>query len=167
MTMARDAMLKRLAAEFGLDFTDEIRAVPKYEVAIEHDGQLFISGQIPRVRGALAVAGKLGADASLEEGRRAARICIVRALVIVRQTVGSLDRVKKLLRLNVYVQSAPNFTEQSEVADAASEILYALFEPAGGHTRTAVGVVQLPKNAAVELDLLLALGAPESTNSTF
>ncbi len=167
MTPSRDAQLKKLAAEFGLDIAEHIRAVPRHEVAVEHGGQLFVSGQIPRVRGAVAVAGSVGADVSLEEGCRAARICVVRALIVARQSLGSLDRVAKVLRMNVYVHSAANFTEQSEVADAASEILYTLLEPHGGHTRTAVGVHQLPKNASVELDLLVALGEAEAGPSTF
>lgn len=167
MSTARDALFKKLAAELGIDHTEEVKAVPRYEVAIEHDGELYISGQIPRVRGAVAVTGSVGADVSLEEGRHAARLCVLRALAVIRQTVGTLDRVKKILRMTVYVKSAPHFVEQSEVADAASDILYTVFQPSGGHTRTSVGVFQLPKNAAVEIDMIVALGEREAGTSTF
>lgn len=167
MSTQRDLSFKKLAADLGVDLTQTLRAVPRYELAIEHDGLLYISGQIPRLRGAVAVAGKVGAEVTLEEARRAARICVLRALAIVRQHAGSLLRVKQMLQMRVHVQSAPNFTEQSEVADAASDILYELFGAAGGHTRTTIGVFQLPKNAAVEIDLVLALGEREAGLSTF
>jgi len=82
----------------------------------------------------------------------------LRALAGLRQSLGGdLGRVRKILRMTVYVQSAADFTQQSEVADAASDILYAVFAPDGGHSRTSVGVYQLPKNAAVEIDMVAAL----------
>lgn len=167
MSTASDALFKKLANDLGVEFSEEIRAVPHYEVSVEHDGILYVSGQIPRIRGAVAVAGRVGAEISREEARHAARICVVKALAVVRQAAGGdLSRVKHILRMTVYVQSAPNFTEQSEVADAASDILYTLFQP-GGHTRTTVGVAQLPKNAAVEIDMIVALGDREAGSSTF
>jgi enamine deaminase RidA (YjgF/YER057c/UK114 family) len=81
----------------------------------------------------------------------------MRALALLRQSLGSLDKVDKILRVSVFVQSAQDFTQQSEVADSASEVLYAVLGDTGVHTRTSVGVYQLPKNAAVELDLIAAV----------
>lgn len=167
MSVNRDIALKKLAAAMGVDINDTIHATPRYQVTVEHDGILYVSGQIPRVRGAVAVAGAVGADVSLEEGRRAARLCVVRALAAVRQAAGSLDRVERVLRMTVHVRSAANFTEHSEVADAASDIVYELFDNDGGHARTTVGVYQLPKNAAVEIDLTVALGERDAGGSTF
>lgn len=165
--MSRDIVFKKLATELGVEFTEQIRAIPKYEVAIEDDGQLWISGTLPRAGGMIAVQGHVGSDVTLDEAKRAARICLLRALAIVRQSVGTLDRIRRVLRLTVYVNSAPGFTEQSEVADAASEILYALLAPNGGHTRTSVGVAQLPKNGSVEIDMVIALGERDALSSTF
>ncbi|HEU4460645.1 MAG TPA: RidA family protein [Methylibium sp.] len=168
MSSQRDLTFKKLCADIGVDLTQQLRAVPRYELAVEHDGLLYVSGQIPRLRGAVAVAGRVGAEVSFEEARRAARISVLRALAIVRQHAGSMLRVSQMLRMTVHIQSAPNFTEHSEVADAASDVLYELFgEAAGGHTRTTTGVYQLPKNAALEIDLLLALGEREEGASTF
>jgi len=70
---------------------------------------------------------------------------------------GNLGRIRKVLRINVYVQSAADFTQQSEVADGASEVLYSVFGEAGVHTRTSVGEFQLPKNASVEVDRVVTL----------
>jgi enamine deaminase RidA (YjgF/YER057c/UK114 family) len=135
----------------------EIRAVNSYQVAVVHANEIYVAGQLPRARGQVAVVGRVGAETSFEEGRRAARICVVRALAVMHQALGSLERVERILRMTVYVHSAADFTQQSEVADAASEILNSLFAPNGGHTRTAVGVYQLPKNGAVEIDLVAAI----------
>lgn len=167
MTSHRDTLLKKLAAEAGLDLAEPIVAVPRYQVAVEHAGQLHLAGQLPKLRDAIAVQGRVGAEVSLEEARRAARLCMLRALVAARHAVGTLDRVLRPLRLNVHVQCTPGFFEHSEVADAASDMLYILFENEGGHTRTSAGAYSLPKNAAVELDLLLALRDPEPGLSTF
>ena len=141
----------------GVAFEAKVLPGANYDVAVEHAGQLWISGQVPRVHGVIAVTGCLGDGVALVDGQRAAAICVLRALAIARQRLGSLTRVERVLRMTVYVHSAPNFTQQSEVGDGASEILYAVFEPAGAHTRTSVGVAQLPKDAAVEVDLVLAV----------
>ena len=81
----------------------------------------------------------------------------MRALTLSLQHLGDLDKLKRVLRMNVYVQSANGFTQQSEVADGASNLLRKILGEAGLHTRTSVGVFQLPKNAAVEIDMVIAL----------
>lgn len=92
----------------------------------------------------------------LPEAQLAARICALRALALLQRSLGSLDPVQRILRITVDVQFAQNFTQQSEVADAASDLLHAILGEAGAHTRTSVGVFQLPKNATVEIDLIAA-----------
>jgi enamine deaminase RidA (YjgF/YER057c/UK114 family) len=157
VTPSRQEVFASSCNRLGIRFEDEIRGGANYEVAAENEGQLFVSGMIPRAQGEIIVTGRVGEATSLEAARRAAEVCVLRGIAVLRQSLGSLDRVKKILRVNVYVQSAGDFTQQSEVADAASDILYAVFAPAGGHTRTSVGVYQLPKNASVEIDLLVAV----------
>jgi enamine deaminase RidA (YjgF/YER057c/UK114 family) len=127
-------------------------------VPLVQDGShLYVSGQIPRVGNEVVVTGAAGAQASLAQAQLAAKVCAMRALALLQRSLGSLERVRSVLRITVYVQSAPSFTQQSEVADGASEILYAVLGPAGVHTRTSVGVLQLPKNATVELDLIASV----------
>jgi enamine deaminase RidA (YjgF/YER057c/UK114 family) len=118
---------------------------------------VFVSGQIPRVGNEVVVIGSVGADVSVTQAQLAAKVCTMRALALLRQTLGSLESISRILRVTVFVQSAPGFTQQSEVADGASEVLRSVLGEAGVHTRTSVGVVQLPKNAAVELDLIAAV----------
>jgi enamine deaminase RidA (YjgF/YER057c/UK114 family) len=153
----RDQQFELLARKFEMDFQTEMRAVNNYQLAVQHHREIYVSGQIPRVNGQVAITGRVGAETSFEEAKRAAQICIVRALAIMRQSLGSLERIDKILRMTVFIQSAADFTQQSEVADAASEILYSLLTPDGGHTRSSVGVFQLPKNASVEIDLIAAI----------
>ncbi|MDB5802663.1 MAG: endoribonuclease [Rhodocyclales bacterium] len=157
MAASRNDLFDEITHRLGISFEEEIRGGANYEVSVENDGQLFISGMIPRVHGEIVVTGRVGEATSLEDARRAAQVCILRCIAVLSQSLGSLERVKRILRVNVYVQSAADFTQQSEVADAASDILYAVFAPDGGHTRTSVGVYQLPKNASVEIDMLVAI----------
>jgi enamine deaminase RidA (YjgF/YER057c/UK114 family) len=118
---------------------------------------VYVSGQVPRVGSTVVVTGRAGADVSLEQAQLGAKVCAMRALALLRQNLGSLDRIKQVMRVTVYTQSATDFTQQSEVADAASEVLHTVLGAAGIHTRTSVGVAQLPKNATVEVDLIAAV----------
>ena len=154
-SISRDALFEQASASLGHRFDGEIRIGGNYSSAVENGNEIYISGQIPRVDTTVVVTGRVGAETSLDEGKYAAKICAMRALAILRQSLGSLARVKSILRITVYVQSAADFTQQSEVADGASEILHTIFGSAGAHTRTSVGVYQLPKNASVELDMIV------------
>ncbi|MEN3297116.1 MAG: hypothetical protein V7642_6369 [Burkholderiales bacterium] len=157
MNRSRDELFQQVAKELGHSFEGEIRIGGNYVSIVENGGEAYISGQVPRVGDKVVVTGRVGADVSLEQARHAAKICAMRALAILRQSPGGLDRIRKILRITVYVQSAADFTQHSEVADAASEVLYSIFAEAGVHTRTSVGVYQLPKNASVELDMIVAV----------
>lgn len=115
---------------------------------------IYVSGQIPRVENEVVVTGAAGDRADLSRAQLAAKICVMRALALLQRSLGSLERVKAIPSISVFVQSAQHFTQQSEVADGASEVLFKVLGPAGAHTRTSVGVFQLPKNATVELSLM-------------
>lgn len=158
MEDSRETRFASAAAALGYNFDGEIKIGGNYVPVVQHGDQVYVSGQIPRVGNTIVVTGRAGADVSVSQAQLAAKVCAMRALALLRQSLGSLERVKHILRMTVYVQSAQDFTQQSEVADAASEVLYAVLGPAGVHTRTSVGVVQLPKNASVELDLIAAAG---------
>lgn len=154
MSESRAAAFERIAAELGYDFGGEIRIGGNYVPFLVEGNQVHISGQIPRVCDEVVVTGRAGADASLADAQLAAKVCVMRALALLRQALGDFERVRKVLQLNVFVQSAEHFTQHSEVADAASAVQYAVLGEAGVHTRTSVGVYQLPKNATVELNLI-------------
>lgn len=115
---------------------------------------VYVSGQIPRVQDSVVVTGRAGSEVTLPQAQLAAKVCVMRALALLQRALNSLENLRSILRITVYVQCTDDFTQQSEVADAASELLFAILGSAGAHTRTSVGVYQLPKNATVELDLV-------------
>lgn len=161
MDDSRDTRLAAAATEMGYSFEGEIKIGGNYVSVVQHADLAYVSGQIPRVGDEVVVTGGVGAEVSLPQAQVAARICAMRALVLLRQHLGSLDRISQILRITVFVQSAQDFTRQSEVADAASGVLYAVLGASGVHTRTSVGVAQLPKNASVEMDLIAAVAADD------
>lgn len=155
--MTREEQFQAVAHELGYDFNGEIKIGGNYTPLVRHGDQVYISGQVPRVGSEVVVQGRVGHDVSLVRAQLAAQVCVMRALALLRQSLGSLDPVTRILRVTVFVQAADGYTQLSEVADGASEILFRVLGEAGIHTRTSVGVAQLPKNAAVELDLIAAV----------
>lgn len=135
----------------------EIKIGGNYLPWVRHGDTLYLSGQIPRVGDTVMLPGRVGEDLGLAQAQDAARICALRALALMRQAVGSLDQISQVLRITVCVQCTAAFTQHSEVADGASAVLQEVLGDAGRPTRTSVGVFQLPKNAAVEMDLIAAV----------
>ena len=154
----RQARFEAACAPWGDAFAGAIVIGGNYQSVLCHGDTVYISGQVPRVGTTVQVTGRVGAGTSLEQARTGARISVLRALALLKQQLGSLDRVQQVLRVTVYVQCADDFTQHSEVADAASDLLVEVLGAAGRHTRTSVGVLQLPKNASVEIDLVAARG---------
>jgi enamine deaminase RidA (YjgF/YER057c/UK114 family) len=152
--MGPDDLFAKAARELGYGFDGEIKIGGNYVPVVEDGKHLYVSGQIPRVGNEVVVTGRAGATASLAQAQLAARVCAMRALALLRNHLGTLSRVQKILKISVYIQSEENFTQQSEVSDGASEVLFSILGQAGAHARTSVGVHQLPKNATVELDLV-------------
>ncbi|MBI1909785.1 MAG: RidA family protein [Deltaproteobacteria bacterium] len=135
----------------------EVQSAGLYQPAVRSGNLLFVSGQLPRSEGKIAFKGKLGQEVNLESGRRGARVAMINALAVIKGELGTLDKVKQVLRLTGYVASATGFTDQPKVMDGASELLVELFGNAGRHSRAAVGVAELPLGACVEVDLILEI----------
>jgi enamine deaminase RidA (YjgF/YER057c/UK114 family) len=154
---SRDTRFAAIEKALGYSFDGEIKIGGNYTSTVQHGDVIYVSGQVPRVGSTVVVTGRAGADVSLTQAQLGAKVCAMRALALLRQNLGSLDRIQQVMRVTVYTQSATDFTQQSEVADAASEVLHTVLGAAGIHTRTSVGVAQLPKNATVEVDLIAAV----------
>lgn len=153
----RDKKFETLIYELGLNFSDGYHAGGKY-LAVKQDNYLiYISGQIPKIGNQLEFQGTVCDDVTIEQAKMAAKICILRAIGVTKEHIGSLNRVHQILRMNVYIQATKDFEQHSEIADAASEILEEIFGENGAHTRTSVGVLSLPKNSPIELDLTLSI----------
>ena len=133
---------------------DEFKIGGNYTPLVRDGNHLYISGQIPRVGDAIVLPGKVGASLTVAQAQIAAGISALRCLGLLKQALGSLDQVRAIPRITVYVRSAEDFDQQSEVANGASDLLHEILGAAGAHTRTSVGVMQLPKSAAVEVDMI-------------
>lgn len=118
------------------------------------------SGQLPFEAGRLTATGKVGKDVSLETAQAAARVCALNALAILADVAGSIDRIGRILRLGVFVNSAPGFHDQPKVANGASDLMTQVFGNAGRHVRAAVGVAELPMDACVEIEVAAELAGP-------
>ena len=118
---------------------------------------MFISGQLPIMDGKLAAEGKIGTDLDLGQGQEAARVCAINILAQAKAALRDLDRIVQLLRLNGFVNAAPDFADHPKVLNAASELMVEILGNKGRHTRIAVGCASLPLNAAVEIDAIFAV----------
>jgi enamine deaminase RidA (YjgF/YER057c/UK114 family) len=142
-------------AELGLTLPQAAAPVASYVPAVEANGLLHISGQVSQENGQM-ITGRLGEDLTLEDGIRAARACGIMLLAQIDKAVG-LDRVERIVKLGVFVNSAGGFTDQPKVANGASELMQEVFGEPGRHARSAVGVPVLPLGVAVEVDAVVAL----------
>jgi enamine deaminase RidA (YjgF/YER057c/UK114 family) len=156
----RDQRFTQAASDLGYSFDGEIKIGGNYVALVRDSDTIYISGQVPRVGNDVVVTGRVGATVDLAGAQLAAKICVMRALALLQRSLGTLDNVRAILRITVFMQCTPEFTQQSEVADGASELLFSILGDAGAHTRTSVGVQQLPKNASVEIDLIATANAP-------
>jgi enamine deaminase RidA (YjgF/YER057c/UK114 family) len=118
---------------------------------------VYTAGQVSG-NAAREIKGKLGADLDVEAGREAARVCALNCLAALLTVIDSLDSVKQLMRVGAFVNSAPGFDQQPQVANGASDLLVEVFGEAGRHARTAVGVNELPAGFAVEVELIAEVG---------
>jgi enamine deaminase RidA (YjgF/YER057c/UK114 family) len=143
--------------ELGLRLPEAVTPAFNYVAVVEHAGTAWVAGQIPRDGQRVLFTGKCGADITLDEARAAARACVLAALAQLRAALGTLDRVERVLKVTGFVASAPGFSQQPQVLDAASDLLVDVFGPAGRHARSAVGVAELPRGVPVEVELVVAV----------
>ena len=153
--MSIDARL----AELGITLPEPAAPVAAYVPAVELRGLLHVSGQISFADDGSLIKGRLGDDVDLDGGIAAARRCGVMLLAQIKAALGSLDRVERVVKLGVFVNSTPDFTDQPKVANGASELMQEVFGESGRHARSAVGVAVLPLGVAVEVDAIVAVRA--------
>jgi len=141
--------------QMGLELPEPPKPVAAYVPCVRTGNLLFVSGQVPREKGVLRFSGHVGGNLNVEEGQRAARICALNALSVVKGAVGNLDRVRRIVKLTGFVASAAGFTDQPKVVDGASTLLAELFGEKSQHARAAVGVNELPLGSAVEIEMIV------------
>ena len=141
-------------AELGLELPEVVPPVAAYVPAVRSGDLVFTSGQLPMVQGALPQVGKVGALVTPEQAKELARTCALNALAAIDALVG-LESVVRIVKVVGFVASTPDFTGQPGVVNGASELLGEVFGDAGAHARSAVGVVALPLDAPVEVELVV------------
>jgi enamine deaminase RidA (YjgF/YER057c/UK114 family) len=146
-------------AELGIALPAAAAPVAAYVPTVEVGGMLHVSGQISFTEDGGLIKGRLGEDVDLAAGVAAARRCGIMLLAQLKAALGSLDRVERIVKLGVFVNSTPDFTDQPKVANGASELMVEVFGEAGKHARSAVGVAALPLGVAVEVDAVVAVRA--------
>lgn len=146
-------------SDLGLRLPTVVPPAAAYLSAVRFDDLVYTAGQVPVVDGTLRAVGKVGAEVSIDDAVECARIAALNALAAVVDLTGDLDVITRIVKATVYIASAPDFTEQSLVANGASVLLGEIFGDAGGHARSAVGVAALPINAPVEVELVVGVGS--------
>jgi enamine deaminase RidA (YjgF/YER057c/UK114 family) len=144
-------------AELGYPLPEVPPVAGLYLPAVRAGDLVYTSGAVPMRDGAVAVRGKVASEVSLEQAQDAACLAVVNALAALRSEAGSLRRVLRMVRLVGYIASAPGFTDQPQVMNAASQLLIDVFGDAGRCARSAIGVAELPLGVPVEVELVALL----------
>ena len=153
--MAIDEKLKQM----GVELPPVPKPVAAYIPAVRTGNLLFIAGQGPMISGQLKYKGKVGGELTLEQGYEAAKVCALNCLSIVKDEIGSLDKVNKIVKLVGYVASAAGFNDQPRVINGASEFLVELFGEKGKHARVAIGTNELPLDIPVEVEMIVEIAS--------
>lgn len=141
--------------QLGIELPEPTTVAAKYVPWVRTGNLIFTSGQLPMKNGELAATGLLGQDLGIAEGLEGARWCAINVLAQLREALGDLDRVQRLVKITVFVAGAQGFTDHHVVANGASELLATAFGDNGAHARSAVGVASLPMNAPVEVEAVV------------
>lgn len=146
-----DARLK----ELGIEIPDVAKPAAAYVPGVRSGNLVFVSGQVPFVKGEIVFKGKVGSDFTVEQGQECARVCALNAIAVVKDMLdGDLDRVTRVVKLGGFVNCPSDFEQHPMVINGASNVVGEIFGDKGAHSRFAVGVGSLPFNVAVEVEAI-------------
>lgn len=149
--------IEKHLAEIGVTLPDVPKPVASYVPVVRSGNLLFLSGQLCTINGEFKYQGKVGKEVSLEEACEAAKAAAINSLAVIKQQIGSLDLVKRIVKVVGYVASEPGFSEQARVLNGTSDFLVEVFGEKGSHARSAVGVAALPFNVPVEVEMIVEI----------
>ena len=156
-TKAPNTSAEQRLKDLGINLPHPPTPLGAYVEAVQTGNLLFLSGTLPVERGTPRFLGRIGGDLSIEDGRRATRLAALNALAIAREHLGSLDRVRRVVRLGVSLVTTPEFREHPKVADAASELLVSVFGADKTSTRLVFGMASLPVGVCVVLESIFEI----------
>lgn len=148
-------MIEDKLASLGIKLPSPPAPAGSYVPVVISHNLAFVAGQIPTEAGQVKFKGKVGRDLSIEAGQQAARLCTVNALAQLKSALGSLDKIKRVIKVTGFVNCDLTFTDQPKVINGASDLLVQVFGEAGKHARAAVGVSSLPMDSAVEVEFIV------------
>ncbi len=140
--------------ELGIELPEAPKPLGSYIPAVRTGNLIFLSGMLPLIKGKLVRQGKVGEDLRIEEAGEDVRTAVINALSVLKANIGTLNNVKRCVKITGYIASSPNFTDQPMVLNAASDLLFEIFGESGRHARVAVGVNVLPLNSPVEIEFI-------------
>lgn len=146
-------------AELGITLPPVVAPVASYVPAVQSGPFVYTAGQLPVVDGEMLAIGKVGSTVSEELARECARACALNALAAVVSVIGDVDRIQRIVKVVGFVASGPDFVGQPAVVNGASDVLGEIFGDAGAHARSAVGVSALPKDAPVEVEMIVEVSS--------
>jgi enamine deaminase RidA (YjgF/YER057c/UK114 family) len=147
--------IEKTLEEKGISLPSAPRPVANYVPAVRTGNLLFVSGHGPYNDGRIKISGKVGKELTLEEGYQVARNVALNCLATVKDVLGDLDKVKKVVKLLGMVNCTEDFKDQPKVINGASDLLVEIFGEVGKHARSAVGMQALPNNIPVEIEMIL------------
>jgi enamine deaminase RidA (YjgF/YER057c/UK114 family) len=154
-------MIEEKIRSLGIELPDAPASSGSYVQVVITGNLIFVSGQIPVEPGSIPMdvkfKGKVGKDISLEEGQEAARLCTINALAQLKSALGSLDKIRKFIKLSGFVNCEASFRNHPQVINGASDFIVQLFGQKGRHSRSAIGASSLPLNSAVEIDFIVEI----------
>jgi enamine deaminase RidA (YjgF/YER057c/UK114 family) len=143
--------------ELGIQLPKIPDALGSYVDFVRVENLVFLSGRGPLNPDGKYCTGKLGQDLTTGEGYQAARLTAINQLAVLKQAFGSLDKIKRIIKVNGYINTADSFTEQSKVMNGFSDLLIEVFGEQGRHARTSVGVFTLPQHMAIEVEMIVEM----------
>ena len=143
--------------ELGVELPEAPKPLGAYVPCVQTGSLVFLSGMLPLRDGKISRTGRVGEDITIDQAREDARTATINALSVLKAHIGSLDRVKRCVKITGYVASALDFAEQPKVLNAASDLLFDIFGEPGRHARAAIGVNVLPLNSPVEIEFVFEI----------
>ena len=154
-------MIEEKILSLGIELPDAPQSAGSYIQAVTTGNLVFVSGQIPVEPGSIPMQarfkGKVGKDISLEQGQEAARLCTINALAQLKSTLGSLDKIRKFVKVTGFVNCDDSFRNHPQVINGASDFIVQLFGEKGRHSRSAIGASSLPLDSAVEIEFIVEI----------
>lgn len=150
-------MVEARMRELGYELPPAMKAPYEFVSVQIIDNMAYISGTLPYVDGELPYIGKVGDTVTIEEAQKSAEYCILNALASLKEKIGTLDKVKQVVKVTGFVASASGFSQQAIVMNAATELLIKIFGEKGRHARSALGCAVMPRNTPVEIEMIVAL----------